>query len=102
MVTFKFLKLSRTSLWVPIIASLLAVAATALHPALSKIPLTDLLVESIGEALIEYLAYAVGFFGLFWVVLHFALKSRQLSRRRWPSVTEPTDPGPTACRWGCS
>jgi Delta7-sterol 5-desaturase len=88
MVTFKFLKLSRTSLWVPVIASLFAVVATALHPALSKIPLMALLTEDIGGAMIEYLAYAVGFFALFWVELHFVLKSRQLSRRRWPKMSQ--------------
>lgn len=88
MITMKFLKLSRTPVWVPALASGFAVGAVAMHPEVAKLPLIPFLRESIGDALIEYLTYAVGFFALFWVVLHFALKSRQLSRRRWPKASQ--------------
>jgi Delta7-sterol 5-desaturase len=70
----KFLKLSRTPIWVPSLAAGLAVGAIAIHPMLAQLPFAKFLSEDVGEAMLEYLAYAVSFFLLFRIVLHRWIK----------------------------
>jgi sterol desaturase/sphingolipid hydroxylase (fatty acid hydroxylase superfamily) len=84
----KFLKLSRTPLWVPLIAGVVAIIAAALHPSFAKVAFGQFLSETLGDGMIEYLVYAIGFFALFWVALHFVLKRRHLSRQRWPKASQ--------------
>ena len=88
MITMKFLKLSRTPVWVPALAAGFAVGAIAMHPAVTQIPLATLLFESIGGAMFEYLAYAAGFFLLFRLTLHRWIKPRLLARKRWPKPSQ--------------
>jgi Delta7-sterol 5-desaturase len=87
-VTMKFLKLSRTPIWVPSLAAGFAVGAIAMHPAMIQLPFTELLRDSIGGAMLEYLGYAVGFFLLFRAVLHRWIKPRLLARKRWPKPSQ--------------
>lgn len=88
MITMKFLKLSRTPAWVPALAAGFAVGAVFMHPAVTKVPFTELFIESIGGAMLEYLAYAIGFFLLFRAVLHRWIKPRLLARKRWPKPSQ--------------
>jgi Delta7-sterol 5-desaturase len=86
MITMKFLKLSRTPIWVPSLAAGFAVGAIAMHPAIAQISLGASISESLIAGMLEYLAYAIGFFVLFRVVLHRWIKPRLLARKRWPKA----------------
>ena len=88
MIKMKFLKLSRTPVWVPTLAAGFAIGAVAMHPAAMQIPFTELLFGSISAAMLEYLAYAVGFFLLFRAVLHRWIKPRLIARKRWPKPNQ--------------
>ena len=84
----QFLDLRKTPIWVPFGAAALALCAAALHPEVASGSLADFLSETVGGDTIEYLAYALGSFSLFWVICHRWLAKRQLSRRRWPRFAQ--------------
>ena len=72
----------RSSAWIAIGGAGIAVLATILNP---------LLGSSAGEQLqiflsetAKYVAFATGFFVLFWVILRAPMKARKLSRKEWP------------------
>ena len=88
MITMKFVKLSRTSAWVAVGAALVGLIAAVVHPDAPKVSISTFIADSVLGDIAEYLTYAVGFFALFWFGLHRWMAARQLSRRRWPKLSQ--------------
>lgn len=73
---------SRAPAWLALCGAGFALALTALNPLLESH-----VGEQLGTFLSEtgkYLAFATGFFLLFWVILARPMRNRKLSRKSWP------------------
>jgi Delta7-sterol 5-desaturase len=88
MMRIKFGHLKSTSLLWAFAGGLLATAVLLVHPVLNTAQLRAELLQSIVSGVQEYLLYAAGAFGLFWVAAHRWIKRRQISRSRWPRLSQ--------------
>jgi sterol desaturase/sphingolipid hydroxylase (fatty acid hydroxylase superfamily) len=79
---------SRTPLWLVLGTAGLGAAAATFHPDGTHASIMALLTNFNENGVAEYLTYTIGFFGLFWVILHPLLKRRQLARKRWPRLSQ--------------
>ncbi len=88
MVSVKFLSIKKVSLGWAVFGSITAIIALLVHPSLtSHIARTEILLSIISD-IEEYLFYGVGAFGLFWIGMHRFIKNRQISRKRWPRLSQ--------------
>jgi Delta7-sterol 5-desaturase len=88
MTMVKLIKFSRTPVWVPVVAAALGLTVAAVHRSDAGTSLRDLVTDVGGNGFGEYLIVSMVFFGLFWLLLHRFFKQRQLSRRRWPRLSQ--------------
>jgi sterol desaturase/sphingolipid hydroxylase (fatty acid hydroxylase superfamily) len=78
----------KTHVLVPVLAASAALGIALLHPAMGLQLDGWMIGQFVAEEIAGYLIWACGFFALFWVVLHGLLRKRQVSRRRWPRLTQ--------------
>jgi Delta7-sterol 5-desaturase len=88
MASIRFLDMKTTSLWSPFAGAALAAWALFQHPMLARTGIRNDVVMSLKEDITDYLGYGFAAFGLFWVVLHPWLRTRQIARRRWPRLRQ--------------
>lgn len=74
----------KTPAWLAVVAAAVAVGVAVSHPLARQFPVEAAL--SIVSDTAEYIAYALLFFGVFWVAGERWLWRRRLSRRRWPRL----------------
>jgi sterol desaturase/sphingolipid hydroxylase (fatty acid hydroxylase superfamily) len=78
----------KTRVLVPVLASAAAFGLALFHPAMGVQLDGWMIGAAIAAGMLEYLIWACLFFVLFWVVLGRLLRKRQISRRRWPRLTQ--------------
>jgi Delta7-sterol 5-desaturase len=88
MVKKKFGNLKKVSLGWAVFGGLGAIAATTAHPLLGSNSVRTEVLMSIIYDMAEYLLYAFGAFGLFWVAAHRWIVVRQIARQRWPRFSQ--------------
>jgi Delta7-sterol 5-desaturase len=88
MVPMKFISLRKTSLGWAVFGGFGAIAALLAHPLLASDTLRAEVLTSILSDVSDYLLYAFGAFGLFWIVAHCWVKARQIARHRWPRLSQ--------------
>lgn len=81
-------KLSSTPAWIAVSAALAGLVATAALDQRGMASIAALVSDIGSNGVGEYLGLSIAFFLLFWLGLHQWLRSRQLSRRRWPRLRQ--------------
>jgi Delta7-sterol 5-desaturase len=88
MIRTKFKSRNMKSIGWAALGALGAVVALSAHPLLaSDANRIEILTSILGDVG-DYLLYACGAFGLFWVVCHRLMKHRQVARKRWPRLSQ--------------
>lgn len=77
---------ARSSIWIGIGGAGIALLATILNPLIGA-HIGDQLQIFLSETA-KYMAFATGFFVLFWVILRKPLQGRKLSRKPWPKFSQ--------------
>lgn len=88
MVSTKFINGKRVSVGLAILGGLGGVAALIANPALSSNAARTEILMSILSDMADYLLYAFGAFGLFWIGAHRWVKCRHIARHRWPRLSQ--------------
>ncbi|MFM9851408.1 MAG: sterol desaturase family protein [Sphingomonadaceae bacterium] len=88
MANIKFMRVKRVSLGWALVGGIGGVAALLANPALASTDARSAILWSILSDMQDYLLYACGAFGLFWIVIHHWMKRQQIARHRWPRLSQ--------------
>ena len=88
MVKMALVQLKKVPIGWALVGAALAILAILAHPLLATDEVRGAILLSIGVDVAEYLAFGIGAFALFWIVLHRVIAARQIARSRWPRLRQ--------------
>jgi Delta7-sterol 5-desaturase len=88
MVKMAFVQLRKVSVGWALIGAAAGIATVLAHPLLATDAVRGAILLSMVGDVAEYLAFGIGAFALFWVVLHRMNAARQIARSRWPRLRQ--------------
>lgn len=88
MVKMAFVQLKKVPVGWALIGAAAGILAVLVHPLLTTDEVRGAVLLSLVADAAEYLAFGIGAFALFWIVLHRIIAVRQIARSRWPRLRQ--------------